>query len=50
MERAMERSNEKPTEMRELSDRELDFVTGGKFYKVMTVFVDGRQTWTVSTT
>jgi hypothetical protein len=50
MARAMERSNEKPTEMKELSDRELDFVTGGKFYKVMTVFVDGRQTWTVSTT
>ena len=50
MERAMERSNEKTTKTRELSDRELDSVTGGKFHKVMTVFVDGRHTWTVSTT
>jgi hypothetical protein len=50
MERAMERSNEKPTRTTELSDRELDLVTGGKFHKVMTVFVDGKHTWTVSTT
>jgi hypothetical protein len=50
MERGMEQSNEKSAEAIELSDRELDHVTGGKFYKVAKVFVDGKQTWTVWTT
>ena len=50
MERAKDRSKVERAAEGELSDRELEQVTGGKFYKVATISVDGKHTWTVSTT